>query len=87
MRRDGKFLSVDGNIPEGQGIVMAHLNECHELLEMVSSRICVTSRHIKPSETHRMYKQLKRAMDDGEGEDDELYDDEEVFESGSEEEQ
>lgn len=26
----------DGSIPEGQGIVMAHLNECHELLEMVS---------------------------------------------------
>ena len=69
MRRDGKFLSIDGNIPEGQGIVMAHLNECHELLEMVSSRFCVTSRRIKPSETHRMYKQLKRAMDDGEGED------------------
>ncbi|KAJ3479761.1 hypothetical protein NLI96_g8830 [Meripilus lineatus] len=64
MRRDGKFLSIDGNIPEGQGIVMAHLNECHELLEM-----------------------LKRAMDEGQGEDDELYDDEEVFESGSEEEQ
>lgn len=35
MRKDGKFLSVDGTIPEGQGIVMAHLNECHELLEMV----------------------------------------------------
>jgi len=35
MRRDGKFVGVGGNIPEGQGIVMAHLNECHELLEMV----------------------------------------------------
>ena len=35
MRKDGKFLSSDGSIPEGQGIVMAHLNECHELLEMV----------------------------------------------------
>lgn len=35
MRRDGKFVGVDGTIPEGQGIVMAHLNECHELLEMV----------------------------------------------------
>jgi hypothetical protein len=37
MRKDGKFVGVDGSIPEGQGIVMAHLNECHELLEMVSS--------------------------------------------------
>ncbi len=37
MRKDGKFVGVDGNIPEGQGIVMAHLNECHELLEMVRS--------------------------------------------------
>jgi hypothetical protein len=35
MRKDGKFVGVDGTIPEGQGIVMAHLNECHELLEMV----------------------------------------------------
>jgi hypothetical protein len=30
-------VGSDGSIPEGQGIVMAHLNECHELLEMVSS--------------------------------------------------
>ncbi|KAL5537113.1 hypothetical protein ACEPAF_936 [Sanghuangporus sanghuang] len=35
MRKDGKFISVDGGIPEGQGVVMAHLNECHELLEML----------------------------------------------------
>ncbi|EIW79155.1 hypothetical protein CONPUDRAFT_107257 [Coniophora puteana RWD-64-598 SS2] len=35
MRKEGKFVGVDGNIPEGQGIVMAHLNECHELLEML----------------------------------------------------
>ncbi|KAG1907600.1 uncharacterized protein F5891DRAFT_1160751 [Suillus fuscotomentosus] len=35
MRRDGRFVGVGGNIPEGQGIVMAHLNECHELLEML----------------------------------------------------
>ena len=38
MRQDGKFVGVDGSIPEGQGIVMAHLNECHELLEMASLR-------------------------------------------------
>ena len=35
LRKDGKFIGIDGSIPEGQGIVMAHLNECHELLEMV----------------------------------------------------
>ena len=35
MRKDGKFVGEEGNIPEGQGIVMAHLNECHELIEMV----------------------------------------------------
>lgn len=37
MRQDGKFVGVDGTIPEGQGILMAHLNECHELVEMVSA--------------------------------------------------
>jgi hypothetical protein len=36
MRKDGRFVGEDGNIPEGQGVVMAHLNECHELVEMVS---------------------------------------------------
>jgi len=35
MVKDGKFIGKDGSIPEGQGIVMAHLNECHELLEML----------------------------------------------------
>ena len=35
MCKDGKFIGTDGTVPEGQGIVMAHLNECHELLEMV----------------------------------------------------
>ncbi|KAF8075039.1 hypothetical protein FPV67DRAFT_1727433 [Lyophyllum atratum] len=35
MRQDGKFIGVDGSIPEGQGILMAHLNECHELVEML----------------------------------------------------
>lgn len=35
LRKDGKFVGVDGSIPEGQGIVMAHLNECHELVEML----------------------------------------------------
>ena len=66
LRKDGKFIGVDGTIPEGQGIVMAHLNECHELLEMV--------RHPSPcfttSETH--FLQLKESMDEC----DEDYDDE-----------
>lgn len=35
MRKDGRFVGVDGSIPEGQGIIMAHLSECHELVEMV----------------------------------------------------
>ncbi|KAG2011668.1 hypothetical protein CC2G_011759 [Coprinopsis cinerea AmutBmut pab1-1] len=35
MRKEGRFVSVDGTIPEGQGIIMANLNECHELVEMV----------------------------------------------------
>ena len=38
MRKDGRFVGVDGTIPEGQGIVISHLNECHELLEMVRFR-------------------------------------------------
>ena len=40
MRKEGKFVGVDGTVPEGQGIVMAHLNECHELLEMVCLLSC-----------------------------------------------
>lgn len=47
LRKDGKFVGVDGTIPEGQGIVMAHLNECHELLEMV-----IYSLKPIPSSTH-----------------------------------
>ncbi|EAU90605.2 hypothetical protein CC1G_00989 [Coprinopsis cinerea okayama7 len=35
MRKEGRFVSVDGTIPEGQGIIMANLNECHELVEML----------------------------------------------------
>lgn len=35
MVKDGKFVGKDGSIPEGQGIVMAHLNECHELIELL----------------------------------------------------
>ncbi|KAJ3549601.1 hypothetical protein NMY22_g810 [Coprinellus aureogranulatus] len=35
MRKDGRFVGADGSIPEGQGIIMANLNECHELVEML----------------------------------------------------
>lgn len=35
MRKDGRFIGVDGNVPEGQGIINANLSECHELVEMV----------------------------------------------------
>lgn len=35
MRKDGKFIGTDGSIPEGQGILTAHLSECHELIEML----------------------------------------------------
>jgi len=28
-------VGADGSIPEGQATVMAHLNECHELIEML----------------------------------------------------
>ncbi|KAM6496994.1 Protein of unknown function (DUF2408) domain containing protein [Amanita muscaria] len=35
MRKDGRFVGADGTIPEGQAVVSAHLNECHQLLEML----------------------------------------------------
>lgn len=35
LRKDGKFLADDGNIPEGQAILNAQLSEAHELLEML----------------------------------------------------
>ena len=50
MRREGKFVGIDGTVPEGQGIVMAHLNECHELLEMV--------RHSQPYNVHLFTQSL-----------------------------
>ncbi|KAJ2768846.1 hypothetical protein IWQ57_003361 [Coemansia nantahalensis] len=31
LRTDGKFLDDEGNIPEGQGVVMSLLNECYDL--------------------------------------------------------
>ncbi|KAF8518013.1 hypothetical protein BU17DRAFT_76289 [Hysterangium stoloniferum] len=35
LQKDGKFIGSDGSIPEGQGVVIAHLNECHELVGML----------------------------------------------------
>jgi hypothetical protein len=35
LRKDGRFVGVDGTIPEGQGIINANLSECHELIEML----------------------------------------------------
>lgn len=35
IQKDGKFIGSDGSIPEGQGVVIAHLSECHELVEML----------------------------------------------------
>ena len=81
MRKDGKFIGVDGSIPEGQGIVMAHLNECHELLEMVRNYF-IFHKHGCLLTDARF--QLKERMD--EGNDDEFDEDEDsyTFDSGSE---
>jgi len=35
MRKDGRFVGIDNSIPEGQGIINAHLHECHELVGML----------------------------------------------------
>lgn len=79
MRKDGKFVGVDGNIPEGQGIVMAHLNECHELLEMVSFSILLWFPVIVVLIQHT--PQLKERMDEGITEDEEF--EETTFDSES----
>jgi len=62
MRKEGKFIGVDGTIPEGQGIVMAHLNECHELLEMV----CTTTSSSGSTVDAAVGSQLKQSMDEHE---------------------
>jgi cell division protein ZapA (FtsZ GTPase activity inhibitor) len=64
-------VGADGTIPEGQGIIMAHLNECHELVEMVS--FIKTSNDMCSSHAN----QLKEAMDEGDEEDEE--EDEEIL--------
>jgi hypothetical protein len=32
IRKDGKFLDSDGEVPEGQGILHQLLNDCYEVL-------------------------------------------------------
>ncbi|TIC70162.1 hypothetical protein E3Q01_00051 [Wallemia mellicola] len=39
LRKDGKFYSDDGSIPEGQAIVISHLEECHALIEQMQEGI------------------------------------------------
>ncbi|CAG8436392.1 2704_t:CDS:2 [Ambispora gerdemannii] len=39
LRVDGKFLDENGGVPEGQGIVMALLNECYDILFELKSDI------------------------------------------------
>jgi len=39
MRVGGKFMTEDGQIPEGQGTVHALLAECYELLHELRSEI------------------------------------------------
>lgn len=76
MRQDGKFIGVGGTIPEGQGILMAHLNECHELVEMVCFTVLPVS---LPQLTPDQLKESMEEVDDDDEdiEDDEDYDEEE----------
>ncbi|PVU96553.1 hypothetical protein BB561_001112 [Smittium simulii] len=38
LRVDGRFLDVDGQVPEGQGIIMSLLNECYDIMhELIST--------------------------------------------------
>ena len=64
MRKDGKFVGADGSVPEGQGIVMAHLNECHELVEMVRIHIYefVGWNAYDPCSSRRIWKSPRRKM-------------------------
>lgn len=77
VRKDGRFHGADGSVPEGQGIVMAHLNECHELIELVRSIMQLLGLGL--GELNPI--QLKEAMMENENDDDldyayELEDDE-----------
>ncbi|KAI8874019.1 hypothetical protein GQ42DRAFT_130309 [Ramicandelaber brevisporus] len=39
LRVDGKFVDEQGNVPEGQGIVLSLLNECHDIVMELSNNI------------------------------------------------
>lgn len=68
MRKDGRFVGVDGTIPEGQGIIMAHLNECHELVEMVCPPLLPLSLSLLTFVCF-IISQLKESMNEEETED------------------
>jgi hypothetical protein len=55
MRKDGKFVGADGSIPEGQAIVVAHLSECHELVEMVDGFLSFVIHVFTPSSAERIH--------------------------------
>lgn len=74
-------MGKDGTIPEGQGIVMAHLNECHELLEMVSTHNSIFPLGPKLLTT---CVQLKESMENESDEEDEEEEDEEEEEDAEE---
>ena len=62
LRKDGRFIGTDGTIPEGQGIIHANLNECHDLVEMV----CVSTRLESYMWLSVSSVQLKQSMDEEE---------------------
>jgi hypothetical protein len=75
MRKEGKFVGADGSIPEGQAIVVAHLSECHELVEMVSA-----DRNERMNSRFSSAPQLKESMDENGGDD--LYTDDDDAQQG-----
>ncbi|KAG5642626.1 hypothetical protein DXG03_002464 [Asterophora parasitica] len=82
MRQDGRFIGVDGSIPEGQGILMAHLNECHELVEMVWFLLRLTyDILINPP----LIQQLKESMEEVEDESEEEEGEDDVDDGGTSE--
>ncbi|KAF9054443.1 hypothetical protein BJ165DRAFT_1382078 [Panaeolus papilionaceus] len=50
LRKDGRFVGVDGTIPEGQGIINANLSECHELIEMLKESMDEAETEIEDDE-------------------------------------
>ncbi|PPQ62875.1 hypothetical protein CVT24_006273 [Panaeolus cyanescens] len=50
LRKDGRFVGVDGTVPEGQGIINANLSECHELIEMLKESMDEAETEIEDDE-------------------------------------